>query len=63
MPDLIHSTPVFVETLAALAKCSPADAEEHFLAITAEPGQDPGYAVTAFIEQYGPAPEPGPPEQ
>lgn len=57
MPSLIETTPVFIEALAALAKCSAADAEEHFTALAADTSE---YAVGAFIEQYGPAPEPAP---
>jgi hypothetical protein len=42
-------TPVFVEALAAVANCAPADAEEHFGALEAKP-----HPVETFLDEYVP---------
>jgi hypothetical protein len=46
------STPIFYETLAAAAHCTPADALEHLAAIE---DRDHGFgrqAVTVFLTEY-----------
>lgn len=48
MPDTIP-TPVFYETLAAAAKCSTADAYEHFH--TMQPRQQEHH-VESFLTEY-----------
>lgn len=48
MASNLSATPIFYESLAAVAVCSPADAAEHLDAI-----DDRQFPVSAFLEEYG----------
>lgn len=54
MADTLH--PIFYETLAATANCTPAEAMEHLDTI---PANTPGLAVQGFLAEFAPNyPEP-----
>ncbi len=52
MSKLMTETPVFVDTLAAAAGCSPAEAEAHFTTLALGDNDDT-MMVQSFIEHYG----------
>jgi hypothetical protein len=56
MATNLSATPIFYETLAAAAVCSPADAAEHFDALGNNDAER-AWPVESFLEQYAlPAP-------
>lgn len=48
-------TPIFYETLAVAAKCSPADAYEHFHTTQDANARGRQHPVEAFLEDYATA--------
>jgi hypothetical protein len=58
MASNFSASPIFYETLAAVAVCSPADAAEHFDALVINGSERPGDSLERFFDEYVPAATP-----